>query len=603
MARADRKPRNNLVRLSLIAIAIGVVTGLVSILFRLLIALIHNLFFLGTLSLEEHGHQLTPVGAWGPWIILAPVIGGLGVVFLVRTFAPEARGGGVPEVMDAIYYQEGRVRPAVAVVKSLASALSIGSGASVGREGPIIQIGSSFGSSVAQALGLEPWQRVTLLACGAGSGIAATFNTPLGGVMFAIELMMPEVSTRTFLPVVLATGTATYIGRLFFGAEPEFIIAFAALPELEPLNAARLAGFIGLGLLCGVGAFLFVRLLALLDDWFPRLIRNDYLQHALGMAVVGAMMYGLSLAYGHYFIEGVGYPAIQGILDGELTAVSLLAVLFVAKLLATAISLGSGAAGGIFSPSLFLGASLGGLLGAVLGQLYPEAGFTVTEYAIVGMAAMVGGATGAAMTAIVTIFELTRDYNIIVPMIVATALAIGVRRAFSAENIYTIKLAARGHYIPQERHINMFLVRHADEVMDEHVGYLPDHLDRATALAQVEAMDPIPGFIVLCHGTHIAGVTSHEALATHAEEGEGAAEAGIPHLPYVLARSEDILNDVMKRLSREDIRVALVVEGEGIPRVHDVGGVISPDNVGHEVLRHFQNRQDPRPGAAAPDGR
>ena len=150
-------------------------------------------------------------------VILVPVIGGMGVVFLVKTFAPEARGHGVPEVMDAIFYNEGRIRPAVAIVKSLASALAIGSGSAVGREGPIIQIGASLGSSIAELIGLQVWQRITLVAAGAGAGIAATFNTPIGGVLFAVELMMPEVSTRTFLPVALSTGTATFIGRIFFG--------------------------------------------------------------------------------------------------------------------------------------------------------------------------------------------------------------------------------------------------------------------------------------------------------------------------------------------------------------------------------------------------
>jgi len=145
----------------------------------------------------------------------------------VSNFAPEARGHGVPEVMDAIYYREGLIRPIVAVIKSLASAVSIGSGAAVGREGPIIQIGASLASSIGQAIRLQPWQRITLVAGGAGPGIAATFNTPIGGVLFAIELMMPEVSPRTFLPVALATGTATFVGNWLLGPQPAFVAAVA----------------------------------------------------------------------------------------------------------------------------------------------------------------------------------------------------------------------------------------------------------------------------------------------------------------------------------------------------------------------------------------
>ncbi|HEY3917102.1 MAG TPA: chloride channel protein, partial [Stellaceae bacterium] len=202
-----------LARLSLYAVSIGLVTGIGAVAFRALIGLIHNVFFLGQFSFAYNANLFTPAGPWGAWIILAPVIGGIVVTALVDNFAPEARGHGVPEVMDAIFYKEGVIRPQVAAVKSLASAFSIGSGAAVGREGPIIQIGASLGSTLGQLLHLAPWQRITMVAAGAGAGIAATFNTPIGGVMFAIELMLPEVSVRTFLPVALATGTATFVGN------------------------------------------------------------------------------------------------------------------------------------------------------------------------------------------------------------------------------------------------------------------------------------------------------------------------------------------------------------------------------------------------------
>ncbi len=167
-----------------------------------------------------------------------PAIGGLIVVFLVDNFAPEARGHGVPEVLDAIYYKEGKIRPVVAAIKSLASAFSIGTGAAVGREGPIIQIGATLGSSLGQAIHMAPWQRITLVAAGAGAGIAATFNTPIGGVMFAIELMLPELSARTFLPVALATGAATFIGRIFLGVAARLRGAVGALSSHRATAAA-----------------------------------------------------------------------------------------------------------------------------------------------------------------------------------------------------------------------------------------------------------------------------------------------------------------------------------------------------------------------------
>jgi CIC family chloride channel protein len=196
--------------LSVLAFVVGIVTGLGAVAFRDLIGLVHNLLFLAQFTVRYDANVFTPPSPWRALEILVPVIGAVAVTFLVTKFAPEARGHGVPEVMDAIYYNGGVIRPVVAVVKSLASAISIGSGAAVGREGPIIQIGSALGSTLGQIIRMPPGQRITLVAAGAGAGIAATFNTPIGGVMFAVELMMPEVSVRTFLPVAIATGTATF---------------------------------------------------------------------------------------------------------------------------------------------------------------------------------------------------------------------------------------------------------------------------------------------------------------------------------------------------------------------------------------------------------
>src|ERR1700678_4350105 len=218
-------------QLSLLALGLGVVTGLGAVLFRALIGLLHNLLFVGQPIIHYDANIFTAPAPWGPLVILVPVVGAVGVTFLVTQFAPEAKGHGVPEVMDAIYYKGGVIRPVVALVKSLASAIAIGSGASVGREGPIIQIGSALGSTLGQIVRMPVGQRIALVAAGAGAGIASTFNTPIGGVMFAIELMMPEVSAETFLPVAIATGTATVVGAWFFGDAPAFHVpALAAMP-------------------------------------------------------------------------------------------------------------------------------------------------------------------------------------------------------------------------------------------------------------------------------------------------------------------------------------------------------------------------------------
>src|SRR5580704_7666839 len=257
-----------LAQLSLLSLVLGVVTGFGAALFRDLIGLIHNLLFTGHALIHYDANVFTAPAPWGALVILVPVVGAVGVTFLVTNFAPEAKGHGVPEVMDAIYYKSGVIRPVVALVKSLASAIAIGSGSSVGREGPIIQIGSALGSTLGQIVRMPVGQRIALVAAGAGAGIASTFNTPIGGVMFAIELMLPEVSVETFLPVAIATGTATFVGRWFFGDAPAFHVPSIQAMSVDPSALVVLVLFALLGAVTGLAAAGFIRALHLAEDIF-----------------------------------------------------------------------------------------------------------------------------------------------------------------------------------------------------------------------------------------------------------------------------------------------------------------------------------------------
>lgn len=587
-AEAASKARFGLGLLSVLAVFVGFVTGLGAVAFRALIAFIHNLMFLGKASFFYDANLFTPPSPWGAFVILVPVIGGIGVTLLVKNFAPEARGHGVPEVMDAIYYREGVIRPVVAIVKSLASALSIGTGAAVGREGPIIQIGASLGSTLGQIISTAPWQRITLVAAGAGAGIAATFNTPIGGVMFAIELMMPEVSVRTFLPVALATGTATFVGRVFLGPLPAFVIPPLPAPGSEAVSAVALVLYAVLGGTAGLAATGFIRTLYGAEELFER-IGNAYLRHMIGMLLVGILFYALFRTYGHYYVEGVGYATIQQILTGQLTSLALLPILFLCKLAATSTSLGSGSSGGIFSPSLFMGATLGGGFGALVLAVHPVAGMTVASCAMVGMAAVVGGGTGAAMTAVTMIFEMTRDYGIVMPTILAVAVSIGVRRMLSRENIYTIKLVGRRHFIPKALHANMFLVRHASDVMDRDVLVLPAETDFDTFLRLPGKGRPLK-HVVVTRADRILGVLR---VNTSLRRGLGETRTGITlgdvaQRNFTIARQEDIVFDVIGRMWRHGAAMAVVVRAAGVPRAGDVLGVISKEHIADSVAESIR---------------
>ena len=475
--------------MALASVAIGVVAGLGAVAFRALIALIHNFVFLGRFSALYDANQHTPPSPLGFGIVAAVVGAALLVVYLTENYAPEARGHGVPEVMDAIYYQRGRIRPVVAVVKSLASALSIGSGGSVGREGPIIQIGAAFGSIASAYLRIPLPQRVTLIAAGAGGGIAATFNTPVGGVLFALEILLHEVSVRTLVPVALATATATYLGQLFFGPHPSFVIPSFETPYFELTNPWLLFAYLGLGLLAGLASALYIRTIYGFEDFFNRRFRRrPYLRHAVGMALVGAIFVLLARFTGHYYTQGVGYAAVQDVLMGSLNGWGFLLLLFALKLVSTGLTLGSGASGGIFSPGLFIGATLGGAYGLILAQVFPALNISPPAFAVAGMAGLIGGATGAAVTAIVIIFEMTLDYSAVLPMAITVAASYGLRKALLAESIYTMKLERRGHPMPDALQTNFAYMQPVAQIMERRVvriqadlrvaAFLETHRDR-----------------------------------------------------------------------------------------------------------------------------
>jgi chloride channel protein, CIC family len=579
----DESRQLPLAKLSLLALGLGIVTGIGAVLFRDLISLIHNLFFAGHFSLHYDANVFTAPAPWGIFVIFVPVLGGIGVTFLVTNFAPEAKGHGVPEVMDAIFHKGGIIRPVVALVKSLASALAIGSGSSVGREGPIIQIGSALGSTLGQIIRMPAGQRIALVAAGAGAGIAATFNTPIGGVMFAIELMLPEVSIDTFLPVAIATGVATFVGRWFFGDSPAFQVPPLQTMPVDSNALIVLILFAVLGALSGVAAAGFIKGLHFSEDLFDR-IKSRYWRHIFGMAIVGLLMYGLLRIFGQYYVDGVGYATVQAILAGQISIFWLLALLGLCKALATSVSLGSGSSGGIFSPSLYMGAALGGAFAALWNAMGLQIQLSVPAFAMVGMGAMVGGGTGAVMTAVTMIFEMTLDYSIVMPMIVAVAMSIGARRVLSRETIYTLKLVRRGRAIPKARHANMFLVRSAREVMDKDIQILPLDASFDEYLRQPEHAGRLR-YVVVTDKGHLFGVIRvNTGLRRGLENANTGVSLGdVANRNFTVVREDDTAFDVIRRMWRRDAIMAVVVRGRGVPRESDVAGVITKEHVADSV--------------------
>jgi chloride channel protein, CIC family len=554
--------------LVLASLAVGVVAGFGAVLFRALIGGFHNLLFLGRFSFDYDANVHTAASPWGAWVIGVPVLGAVGVAWLVKTFAPEAKGHGVPEVLDAIYYHDGKIRPVVAAVKSLASALSIGSGGSVGREGPIIQIGSTFGSVLGQWLPMPVRQRVILIAAGAGGGIAATFDTPIGGIAFAAELMLVCINPLSLLCVGIACVTATTIGRCYFGIFPSFNVP--AIAQMEGPGAS-LAGFVVFGLLMGGVAWLTTRSIYWFEDLFDRMPGNYYMRHMTGMLLMGLMMYGFMIfsapVFGqsnHYYIEGVGYATIMDILNGGLTAAGFLLLLGVLKLLATCLTLGSGASGGVFSPCMLIGAALGAGLSSVANSLIPALALNPVHFAVAGMAAMVGGTTGAAITATIMTFEMTRDYTVILPVILTVTLASAVRHWLLPDTIYTLKLQRRGHVVPQglqawdgERQSRHVMSPDFQVISESEAGN--ETLVRS-ALSRGQVL------IVMGTENNVRGVMGPWCSL------DTAAPATVT---FVTVRPDDRMSEVLRMLHQSGARVALVTENSGPAKRAEVKGIIT----------------------------
>ncbi|MBW1869487.1 MAG: chloride channel protein [Deltaproteobacteria bacterium] len=441
----------------LMAIAIGILSGYGAVLFRFVIQGAQYAFYQNTADI------LTFVSTVPVYRLIGlPAIGGLVVGLLVRFGAREAKGHGVPEVMEAVSLRGGRIRKRVAVVKIIASAVCIGSGGSVGREGPIVQIGSSIGSSIAQIFKTTGPQHRTMVGCGAAAGIAATFNAPIAGVLFALEVLLGDFGLAAFSPVVLSSVMATTISRHYFGDFPAFVI-----PSYELASLWEFAIYPFLGLLAGLLAILFIVVLYKSEDLFDAIKIPEWIKPALGGMLLGLVL----LKWPQVF--GVGYGAINQSLLNEMSGLLLFTLIFV-KIGATSLTIGSGGSGGIFAPSLFIGAMAGGFFGWVVNILFPGITASPAAYALVGMGALVAGTTHAPITAILIIFEMTGNYKIILPMMITCILSTLVAISLKNGSMYTVKLLRRGVDISGGLEQNILRALKVRQIMKEDVATVPE---------------------------------------------------------------------------------------------------------------------------------
>jgi CIC family chloride channel protein len=522
---------------------VGISTGLGAIIFVWLIAQFRLLFF----ELIQTRLALW-VGILA--VVFIPMLGGLLAGPIIDKFAKEAKGHGVPEVMKAIALRGGRIAPQVVIIKALASAACIGSGGSAGREGPIVQIGSAIGSVVGQLFRLSDQRIRNLVACGAAAGIAAVFNAPIAGTIFAMEVILGEFTTAYFGSVVICAVAASITSRQFLGDNPAFRV-----PSYTLMSPWELLFYAILGFLAAIVAWLFVTTLY----WFEDLFDNWQFPSALKPAAGGLLLGILALFTPQ--VMGSGLEFIEQAIRGDLSvAWQFMALLVLAKILATGFTLGSGNSGGIFAPSLFMGATLGGAFGGPLHQLLPAITAQPGAYALVGMAAVFAAATHAPITAIMTVFEMSGDYRLILPLMLATVISTLISERLRADNIYTLKLRRRGINLQAGRVADIMQGITVQDAMERQFITVPATMPIGDLLAEFKKSNR-RGLPVVDHQNNLAGIVTVQDLDRAFEQGVSGDMPiqTIATTDLLVAYPNETLADALRRLNTRDIERLPVV--------------------------------------------
>ncbi|GJM23901.1 MAG: chloride channel protein [Phycisphaerae bacterium] len=499
-------------------------------------------------------------------LILLPVLGAILVGIITTTFASEAKGHGVPEVMDALCRKGGEIRPRVAFAKAISSALTISSGGSAGTEGPIVQIGAAIGSSVGQVLGIKRHQMNTLVACGVAGGIAAIFNAPIAGVLFALEIFLRDFSFRTFSPIVFASVIST---SLTHALRPDEGGIFEVVnPELYTFRGAELPYYLVLGVFCAIASVAFIRVLYFAEDVTDKIKIPNAFKPAIGGALLG--LTGIVYVYFQHpdlvpeFYSN-GYPLIRKAIGPDLLSVGLwtLAGLGILKALATTFTLGTGGSGGIFAPSLFMGACLGGAFGIAMHKLGLVEETSASAYAIVGMAALVAGTTHAPLTAIVMLYELTRQPRVILPIMFAAIVTTSMAQYMLRESIYTLKLVRRGIRIGRVADTTILRRLHADSVPTVPAPLVKPDAPLQQLLRMAEEYQS-PDFVVVDDDGKYLGIVVADDIKTALLQPEAVpllvvAELSRPPVPCISAT--DTLDSVLDKFARLRVN-ALPVTGQ-----------------------------------------
>jgi chloride channel protein, CIC family len=570
---------------SFLSAAIGLVAGIVAFVLYKLIGLFTNLFFYHRWSTDFTSAQHNHLG-W--MVIVTPVIGGLIVGVMAKYGTSKIKGHGIPEAMEAVLFNRSRIAPRVAILKPISAAIAIGTGGPFGAEGPIIQTGGAIGSLVGQAFHTTAVERKVLLACGAAAGMSATFNTPIAGVILAIELLLFEFKSRSFIPLVIASTLATAVHMQILGLGPMF--------QVSPMDFAIPRGlpfYVVLGMICGLAAVAFSKLLYWVEDQFEKLPFDEMWWPPIGAVGLGIISFFVPR------VLGVGYDTIGDILNGQL-AWKILLVVMLAKAAALAVSLGSGTSGGLLAPCFMWSAAMGGIFAMVSNRFLPGAHLSPAAFALVAMGAVFGAASRATFTFIIFAFEITRDYNSVLPLMLVSVIADGIAMLLMPNSsIMTEKLARRGLRVHQDYETDVLSQARVVDTMEQELPAISAGTTVGALAERIAQHDPAvarhEALLILDDTGRLAGIiTRGDLLRAFDKDSSGAMtvqEAGSTRL--VVTHPDQLVSEAAAKMLRNDIGRLPVVDRADHRKVV---GYLGRSGVMAARLRRFQDEHVREPG-------
>jgi chloride channel protein, CIC family len=537
---------------SFLAAAIGLVAGIVAFALYKLIGLFTNLFFFHRWSTDFSSAQHNHLG-W--MVIVTPVIGGLIVGIMAKYGTSKIKGHGIPEAMEAVLFNRSRIAPRVAILKPISAAIAIGTGGPFGAEGPIIQTGGAIGSLVGQAFHTTAVERKVLLACGAAAGMSATFNTPIAGVILAIELLLFEFKSRSFIPLVIASTLATAVHMQLLGLGPMF--------QVGPMDFAiprSLPFYLVLGVICGLAAVAFSKALYWVEDQFEKLPFDEMWWPAIGALGLGIIGFFVPR------VLGVGYDTIGDILNGQLVW-KLLLIVMLAKASALVVSLGSGTSGGLLAPCFMWSAAMGGLFAMISNHFLPGAHLSPAACALVAMGAVFGAASRATFTFIIFAFEITRDYNSVLPLMLVSVIADGIAMLLMPNSsIMTEKLARRGLRVHQDYETDVLSQTRVADTMEQELPAISAGTTVAALAGRIAQHDPAvarhEALLILDDAGKLSGIiTRGDLLRALDKDSSGAMtvqEAGTTRL--IVTQPDELVSEAAAKMLRNDVGRLPVVD-------------------------------------------